>query len=221
MEQGNFGVNDSLRLAELLTIRLCHDLSGPLGTLVGSLELLREEPEAAEEALDLAGEVSHTLIKRLRLLRAAWGGASASLSLAELRALVEGLPQGAKVRVGLDGLADRQFAPDMARLVLNLLLLAGECLPGGGTVTLAGDPEAELHLFISGPRAAWPAGLAACLADPAHAWSQLANDAQSSRTMQAPLTALIANAGGMQVSMMMARDAEAAPPLVIRPSART
>ena len=208
-------MNDRLRLAELLTIRLCHDLSGPLGTLMGALELLREEPEAAEEALDLAGEVSHTLVKRLRLLRAAWGGASAPLGLDELSALTEGLPQGAKVRLAVDALADRRFAPDGARLVLNLLLLAGESLPGGGTITLAGDPQAEIQLFISGARAAWPAGLAASLADPDHAWSLLSNGTLSSRTMQAPLTALIAHTSGIGVSMMMAREADAAPPLVV------
>ena len=41
------GMSDSLRLAELLCARLCHDLSGPLGALIGILEIAREEqPEA-------------------------------------------------------------------------------------------------------------------------------------------------------------------------------
>ena len=36
--------NGRLHLAELLAVRLCHDLSGPLGTLMGALELLAEDP---------------------------------------------------------------------------------------------------------------------------------------------------------------------------------
>ncbi len=50
--------NDPLRLAELLAIRLCHDLSGPLGTMMGALEMVADDPEMADEALPLAGEAS-------------------------------------------------------------------------------------------------------------------------------------------------------------------
>ena len=41
-------MNDSLRLAELLSARLCHDLSGLLGSLIGVLEIARAENSAAE-----------------------------------------------------------------------------------------------------------------------------------------------------------------------------
>jgi hypothetical protein len=36
--------------------------------------MVNEDPDAAEEALALATEVSAGLVKRLRFLRAAWGG---------------------------------------------------------------------------------------------------------------------------------------------------
>ena len=45
-----------LELASALCARLCHDISSPLGTLSGTLELAHEEPEQAEEALALAAE---------------------------------------------------------------------------------------------------------------------------------------------------------------------
>ena len=66
------GMSDSLRLAELLCARLCHDLSGPLGALIGVLEIAREE-QPDSETLALAEETAVELTQRLKLLRAAWG----------------------------------------------------------------------------------------------------------------------------------------------------
>ena len=212
-------VDDRLRLAELLASRLCHDLSGPLGTLMGSLELMTEDPETAEEALALANEVSVTMGKRLRLLRAAWGGAAATLRVEELRGLAEGLPQAHRISLQLDRLVPAaRFPSGAARVLVNLLLLAAESLPAGGTIALAGDPEGEVQVSILGLRAAWPAGLAAYLVDEERAWAALGGDSSAAlRLLQAPLTALIARTCGMRLSMLMARDAEAAPPLVFAP----
>ena len=214
-------MNDRLRLAELLTSRLCHDLSGPLGTLMGSLELLNEEPETAEEALQLANEVAATLGKRLRLLRAAWGGGAAPLRVEELRALAEGLPQAHRISLQLERLVPAtRFPSNAARLVLNLLLLAAESLPAGGTIAVAGDPEGEVQVSILGLRAAWPAGLAADLVDEERAWAAFGgNDSATAlRGLQAPLTALVARTGGLRLSMLMARETEAAAPLIFTPA---
>jgi histidine phosphotransferase ChpT len=208
-------VHSRLHLAEILAIRLCHDLSGPLGTLMGALELLGDDPEAAAEAVPLAQEVSQSLAKRLRLARAAWGGATSALNVAELAALAEGLHQR-RVSVKMDGLDPTQvFAPPGARLVLNVLMLAAESLPAGGVVSLAAD-RGDVVVAIDGPRNAWPPGLAAMLADEEHAWKALdAGGSEASRGLQAPLTALIAHQSGLRLSMLMAAMPEAAPPLLL------
>jgi histidine phosphotransferase ChpT len=208
-------VNDRLRLAELLAIRLCHDISSPLGTLMGSLAMVNDDPEGAAEALELATEVSDGLARRLRLLRAAWGGA-ADIGVAEMTTLLEGLPQARKVAVDLSSLpAGGRFAAGMARAVLNVLLLAGESLPGGGAIVVSGDP-AEVVVRLAGPRAAWPAGFAAWMADDAQAWAAFdSGPTEAPRRMQGPLTALIARAGGVRLGFLMAAATEQAPPLVI------
>ena len=210
-------VYDPLRLAELLAIRLCHDLSGPLGTLMGALELVADDPEMAGEALPLAGEVSTALGRRLRLFRAAWGGATPSLSVAEFAALVEGI-QARRWRVDVDGLDPAgRFSTAAARLALNVVLLAIESLPGGGTVALAGNPAGEVLVTIAGPRAAWPTGFAAYLGDEALAWQALhvAEGVEAARGLQAWLTALIARTSGLRLSFLIAPTAEAAPPLLL------
>lgn len=212
-------MNEGLRLAELLAMRLCHDLSGPLGTLMGSIDMVNEDPEVATEAL--ATEVSVSLAKRLRFLRAAWGGPTAALSTDELREIAQGLPQGRRVAVCFDNLSTAgAFPPAAARVMLNLLLLAAESLPGGGVVTVAGDPSRDVTVSIAGPRAAWPTRLAAFMVDEAAAWAALADEgSETSRAMQGPLTALIARASGMRLGFLMAVRQESAPPLILSPAA--
>ena len=111
-----------------------------------------------------------------------------------------------------------RFPSGAARLLLNLLLLAAESLPAGGTIAIAGDPEAQVQVSILGLRAAWPPGLAVYLVDEERAWAALGGDSSTAlRVLQAPLTTLVARTCGLRLSMLMARDAEAAPPLVFAP----
>ncbi len=215
---GAVSADHKLRLAELLATRLCHDLSGPLGTLMGSLEMLAEEPESAEEALTLASDVTAILAGRLRLLRAAWAGGTPALGVAEFRSMADSL-KSRRLRLELDHLhPEGQFTPAAARVALNVLMLAADCLPGGGVVSMAGDPAQDLLVTLDGPRGAWPPGFAAFLANDDHAWLALRDTAgvEASRALQGPLTALIARVCGIRLSLLMAASAEGAPPLLIQ-----
>lgn len=206
-----------LRLAELLAVRLCHDLSGPLGTLMGALELVADDPQSAAEALPLAGDVSAALGRRLRLLRAAWGGATASMSVAEFAALAEGA-QVRRARIDLEGLDPAaRFSPAAARVALNVVLLAAEALPGGGTAAFSGDPASDVVVTLAGPRAAWPSGFAAYLGDESLAWQALqsGDDGQASRGIQAVLTVLIARASRIRLSLLLSPTADTVPPLLM------
>jgi len=196
----------ALRLAELMAARLCHDLSGPVGTLAGVLDGAGGDPAALQLAEETAGQLS----RRLRLLRAAWAADAPGLSVAELRALAAGLANR-RAAVDFSGVADgADFEPGSARVVANVLLLAGECLPGGGTVALTGAADGDLVAVISGPRATWPAGFAAMLVDEAASWAALTD----ARTMQAPLTVLLARAAGIRISLLMGAGA-GPPPLLM------
>lgn len=207
---------DALRLAELLCARLCHDLAGPIGTLVGALELVREQQPDSEEAA-LAEEAAGDIVQRLKMLRAAWSETTEELDQPRLAALATGLLTTRKLRLVIGGL-DRHvvFPPDAARIVLNLLLLGIESTPGGGTMTLSSAGRGNILLAIEGPRAGWPAGLAGWLSDDKVAWEALLSGA---RTVQGPLTALLARGYGFRLSIMMPAgagdEAGACPPLLL------
>ena len=189
---------DPTRLAELIAARMSHDLSGLIGTLAAALDLATEETPAASEALSLAADAADELVTRLRLLRAAWAPAGDPLDLPALRALANGLPGAARLRIALAALPDdTAFAPGVARMVLNLLLLGTESLPAGGEVALAGTAT-NLVVSIAGPGAAWPKGLPDCLSSEANAWAAV----QDARTLQVPLTALLARSLGLRLSLL-------------------
>ena len=185
--------SDTLRLAEAVAARLCHDLGGPIGSLNQALELAAADVPAGNEAFALAREAAGDLVRRLRWRRAAWAPDCPALDVNGLRDLV------ANPLVDLAGVPpDTVFAPPMVRLLLNVLLMATESLPRRGRIAIAGS-AGDVFIAIDGPNAAWPAGMACYLVDEDAAWDAVADP----RTLQAPLTALLARGLGLRLSMLL------------------
>ena len=180
--------------SDSLCARLCHDLAGPLGTLMGALELAADDPSSAADSLELATRAATRMVLRIRLLRAAWGGDCGALSAPALAELAAGLPE--RVRVELDGLTG-EFAAPVARVLVNMLLLGIEALPRGGAISLRGAPGEAVLLEVKGSPARWPAGLARALADPAGA---VLDDP---RGVQGPLAVGLARLAGLRLSLLV------------------
>lgn len=148
-----------VNLAQDLCARLCHDLVGPLGTVAGALDMLGDDPEAAELARDAAAEIR----RRLKFWRAACGGGGGPIACSEVLALTDGMMAGGRARLELDALAPEEVLPaPVGQLALLAALLAGEALPRGGMVRLARH-GGGLLLTVEGRVVAWPPALAAAL----------------------------------------------------------
>lgn len=202
---------DGMLLAELLVARLCHELSGPAGTLAGAVEIARIDPGSTAEALAIAADAATALTAHLQLRRAAWAGVGEALDAGGLRKLCAGLPD--QVVVDTDALpAGQSFAPEAAHVLLNVLLLAAESLPKGGVVILGGAGRKAASVALRGRNAGWPAGLAAWMADPASAWHAAAS--ATPRQLQGPLTALLADRAGVRLCFDVT-GGEAVPPVLL------
>lgn len=187
---------DTIRLVELVSARLCHDLSGLIGTVGNALDMVTEDSDGNNEILAFAATAAIRLKQRLRLMRVAWGPEVDPIPLPALIDLVAG-PLAAR-RVGLETRALRTgcvFPPSTGRVLLNVILLACDSMPMGGTIGLMGD-AADILIRIDGLGAAWPTGLVACLRDETAALAALTN----ARTVQMPLTVLLALTRNLQLS---------------------
>jgi histidine phosphotransferase ChpT len=196
-------LGETIRLVELICARLCHDLGGLIGTLGNAVDMVADEEGRDSEVMAFAMSASRALTQRLRLMRAAWGPETDTMTVPALLALA-GPPMAAR-RIDLKTTAlspGCRFAPATSRIVLNLILLAGDGLPRGGMITLAGE-AADLFIRIDGPGAAWPSGLVSCMHDEAAAIAALT----SARSVQMPLTVLLAMSRKVRLSPVLGQAA--------------
>src|SRR6516165_758324 len=136
-------VLDALDLAALLCSRVCHDLISPTGAIVNGLEVL-EEKDSDEEtktfALDLIKRSARTASVRLQFCRLAFGAAgssSAQVDLGDARTMAQAFIEDDKTKLAWN--LPRVLLPkNRVKLLLNLLIIAGQAIPRGGT--LAVDP---------------------------------------------------------------------------------
>lgn len=212
---GHALTQSGLHLAQAIASRMCHDLSGSLGSLTGTLELAGEDPINAIEAHRLASDSATSLSRRLCLLRAAWGQDAAPMQGTDLVTLARGLPQLRRIQLRFEGFdVKRGFSAALAQLILNSLMLAVESLEGEGAVLVARFGGHDVLITITGPRAGWPPSFAELLADPGAA-EQAACTAEAHELL-GPLTALFAHSHGVRGSLLLATNANTPPALLLQ-----
>ena len=131
---------EGLDLAALLCSRVCHDLISPIGAVTNGIELIEEEGgKIAADALDLAGRSARQASRLLQFYRIAFGlgGSFSGSRLAEVRDLAEGFLSGSRHRLDWPGSAEDPLPSGLGKLILNMVLVAADCLPRGGRIGVA------------------------------------------------------------------------------------
>ena len=137
---------DPLDLAALLCSRVCHDLISPTGAIVNGLEVL-EEKQSDEEtktfALDLIKKSAKTASARLQFCRLAFGAAgsaTAQIDLGDAENMARAFIEDDKTKLAWK--LTRVLLPkNRVKLLLNMLIIAGQTIPRGGSLTV--DPVGE------------------------------------------------------------------------------
>jgi histidine phosphotransferase ChpT len=147
---------DPIDFASLLCSRLCHDLLSPVGALNNGIELLADEtdPQMREQCMGLLGDSARTTAGKLKFFRLAFGAAGGygeAIPVHEIRGAVEGMfPPGGKLELAWMVPGDGLPKP-AAKLLLNLVLMTGEALPRGGTLTIGAEENAgAIEIVVRG-----------------------------------------------------------------------
>src|SRR5262244_799836 len=133
---------EPLELAALLGSRVCHDLISPAGAIVNGLEVLEEDgdEETKKFALDLIKKSAKTASARLQFCRIAFGAAGsagAQVDTGDAETMARGFIEDEKTRLTWN--LPRALLPkNRVKLLLNMLVVAGQAIPRGGTLAL--DP---------------------------------------------------------------------------------
>jgi len=159
----NASGEEAVILGELLCARLCHDLAGAVGAVGTGVELLTEDDgggEFSKEALALVSFSAQGAVHRLKFLRIALGATGGAMTAPQLKALAEEFLASSAIGGG-DGIRlDWRLADDVrleggyVKLLLNLILLARDCLLRGGilAVEICGDKGELIRASAEAPQ---------------------------------------------------------------------
>jgi histidine phosphotransferase ChpT len=142
---------EALDLAALLCSRVCHDLISPVGAIVNGLEVLAEDKdqETQEFALELIKKSSRTASAKLQFCRIAFGAAGsagAQIDSGDAETISRGFLEDDKTKLTWN--LTRAILPkNRIKLLLNMLVIAGQAIPRGGTLTVDGIGSGETTGF--------------------------------------------------------------------------
>ena len=197
---------DGLDLAALLCSRVCHDLISPVGAIVNGLEVYEEDNDEATKtfALDLIKKSAQTASARLQFCRLAFGAAGsagAEIDLGDAEAMARGFIEDEKVKVTWN--VPRVLLPkNRVKLLLNMLIIAGQTIPRGGSLTVdavGAAPAMSFRIAAAGLNARVPQAIPGLLAGGAGA-------TVDAHAIQPFYTGLLARSCGLTASIAAEGD---------------
>jgi histidine phosphotransferase ChpT len=192
---------EALDLAALLCSRVCHDLISPAGAIVNGLEVLEEskDEETKTFALNLIKKSARTASARLQFCRIAFGAAgslTAQVDTGDAEQVARGFIEDEKVKL-VWNLPRALLPKNRVKLLLNMLVVGGQAIPRGGTLTLdpVGSGETTFRVTAAGLNARVPPAVPGLLAG--------GSDAETidAHAIQPYYTGLLARACGLNATV--------------------
>jgi len=194
---------EALDLAALLCSRVCHDLISPVGAIVNGLEVLEEEKDEAtkEFALDLIKSSARKASAKLQFCRIAFGAAGsagAQIDLGDAESIARGFLEDEKTKLAWN-LPRALLAKNRVKLLLNMLVIAGQAIPRGGAMTVDSIGSGESMGFkvsAAGTNAKVPPGVPTLLGGET-------GEGLDAHRIQPFYTGLLARACGVKAAVTM------------------
>lgn len=154
---------DDIEFSAVLCSRLCHDLISPVGAIANGLEILGDEDDAAmrTEVMQLLGQSAEATSARLKFFRLSFGvggGFGEKVPLSEAENTIRELYASGNISFSWHsnvGAMDK----DAMKLMLNMVLVAGESLIRGGKLLVEINeqlPMTDVTVTIQGDKVIFP-----------------------------------------------------------------
>jgi histidine phosphotransferase ChpT len=142
---------EGLDLAALLCSRVCHDLISPVGAIANGLEVMEDgkDEETSKFAMDLIKKSARTASAKLQFCRLAFGAAGsagAQIDTGDAEKVTRGLMEDEKTKIGWN-VPRVLMGKNRVKLLLNMMLLAGQAIPRGGQLVVEAVGEGETMGF--------------------------------------------------------------------------
>jgi len=126
-----------IKLLELMSARMFHDLAGPIGAVSNSVEFLDEDNQnIKEKALAIIKSSANESIARLKFFRQAYGTVGErEVYLSNLAPIVDEFLSESKVKVNWVT-KDSPVNCYVAKALLNLIIISMNCLIHGGAIAV-------------------------------------------------------------------------------------
>ena len=188
---------ENTKLTALVASRICHDMVEPMSAIIQGLEMIKGgDGKADPDAVSLLDHGVGKAWAKLEFFRFAMAGAMAEgeSTLEEGHAVADKLYSVLKPELIWSAPAVTMPRPAV-RVIVNLLLIANECLPRGGTVEITASKQGdvgEVVVTATGPRAKLKEATLQALNGQ--------GDELTGHTIQPTLTGLLASQGGVELS---------------------
>jgi len=151
-------MND-IEFSALLCSRLCHDLISPVGAIANGIEILSDEDDEmmrveVMKLLEQSAVVTSNRLKFFRLSFGAAGGFGEKVPLSEAKNAIDSLYNASNVEVSWES-DFTELNKDALKLMLNMVLLAGESLIRGGQLLIEikdKSPDVTITVTVHGDR---------------------------------------------------------------------
>lgn len=143
-------MSENIRLSQLISSRICHDLVGAAGAINAGIELLNEDASDIEAPLGLMNTSAQQVSTRLSFFRVAFGfagGKDSPFDGAEIKKLCDPFFADKKLSLQWDHLSFDGCSPAQqsagGKLLMLMLILVADCLPRGGQARVHVSPLNE------------------------------------------------------------------------------
>lgn len=152
----------ALDLAALLSSRVCHDIVSPVGAIVNGIELMGEDGDMKDFAMELIQSSARQASAKVQFARIAFGAAGsagAEIDIADAENVAKGLFEFEKAEIEWSAPV-MLLAKNKVKLLLNMVLISLQFVPRGGVISVTVEDNGNLlRIKAKGPSQRIPADL--------------------------------------------------------------